>query len=231
LNESLILEDRLETLRRLAEEPLFSHHRIAAQQAREAIRRSGENDSTFWLTLDSLALGLEKDDNLHELEILLVWSLELRQRNMGVGHLTNAALLEKLAAFNCRLGRFDKAQYYAQSILSIIDGQLNPQSYDVLKALYALALICHAQGEYAQAESLYTRVIKNLVRQDKSFELKLNDVLKMYAQLLETTQRLSEAQYLTALASLDTPDVDKIIEAIERLTSRRTKQPIGSPTI
>jgi hypothetical protein len=220
------LEDRLETLRRLVEEPRFSRHRIAAHQAQEAIRRTGENDAAFWLALDSLATGLEEDDNRVEVEILYLWSLELRQKAMGVEHLTNAALLEKLAAFNCRLGRFEKAQGYAQSILSIIDGQLNPQSHDVLKALYALALICHVQAEYAQAESLYSRVIKNLVLQETSYEPRVNDVLRMYAELLETTNRPAEAEYLKTLASLDRLDVEKVTEAIERLTSRRTKQAI-----
>ena len=221
------MADQLDTLRRLAHEPQFVQFHFAAHLALEAHRQSGEADPGFWLALDSLANELDKSGNEEEVESLLLLSLAIRQKAMGADHLTNAALLEKLSAFNCRLGRYEKAQVYAQDVLSIIDGKLSSQSYDVLKALYVLALICHARGEYGQAESLYCRLLKNLINQEDSADLRLNEVLQLYGQLLQATKRSAEGEYLQALAALDTADVEKISDAIERVIVRRSKQAIG----
>ncbi len=131
-----------------------------------------------------------------EAEPLLVRSLEIRERQLGVDHPNVATSLNNLALLYKTQGRYSEAEpLYARS-LEISEHQLGADHPNVAQSLNNLAALYDSQGRYSEAEPLYVRSLEIKERQLGLDHTLVAQSLNNLAELYRTQSRYAEAEPL-----------------------------------
>ena len=102
--------------------------------------------------------------------------------------------------YNLRAKVYDLTAIDIQRALAIWEKVLGPEHPDVALSLNNLALLYHAQGQYAEAQPLYQRALAILEKTMSPEHPKVAACLKNYAFLLRNMDRPEEAELLESRA-------------------------------
>lgn len=109
--------------------------------------------------------------------------------------------LEYLADTCWYLGDFNQVEAISRRLLSIYRSTLNQEHFRVGKLAYRLATLYHFQQKFGLAEPLYKQVMTIMMKSLGSNHPELARVMDDYADLLKTTHREDQAEYIKQCAN------------------------------
>lgn len=175
----------------------------------------------FWMALDSLIFELANQGLKAELvEELLKWSIVLREPILGADSLMLAPVWRQLMAYYFYQLDLDNALISAEKLVSIYTGALDPQHPYLIEQLYLLAVVYHKKGMLRPAETLYRRVLKNMLDgSGRSYTVTAREVVQRYAQLLTKNGREVHGQLLSSLlrsGPIDAFQFQRVLESFDK---------------
>jgi tetratricopeptide (TPR) repeat protein len=147
-------------------------------------------------SLNELGLLYHYQGKYSEAEPLVLRSLEIRERELGVEHPHVAQSLNNLAEFYRLRGKYNEAESLYLRSFKIIESQLGEEHPHVATSLNNLAELYRAQGKYKEAAPLFLQSLEIRERQLGLAHPHVATSLNNLAGLYQSQGKYSEAESL-----------------------------------
>ena len=137
---------------------LYPEALLQAERALGIFRRAGGDDNAVAQTLNVITQVYLDQSKYSEAEPLLVKTLELERRTIGVEAKETLLTMSRLSVLYCYLARYRQAEQFARSALEGQRRTLGEQARDTIASQAQLAKAFLGEGRLAEAEQLSVRV-------------------------------------------------------------------------
>ncbi|MCB9469399.1 MAG: tetratricopeptide repeat protein [Candidatus Obscuribacterales bacterium] len=179
---------------------LESFDRFAAL-ALELGKLCGKDTPEYCNTLHQLASLLSCQGRIREAERNLLEAYGIKMGKLGAGHASLAETTLELSVLYFNNSLLEKAEPWAKRTVQILESISPFDSKELACALNNLAVLYHSREDYGKAEPLYQRA---LVMKQNLFgpgDIETINLMRGYADLLQRTGRLEEAEQMERMAS------------------------------
>ncbi|KAK1641365.1 kinesin light chain [Colletotrichum phormii] len=154
-----------------------------------------ENPSTL-VSMNNLALVLERQGKYDEAEQMHRQTLELREKVLGPENPSTLVSMGNLAGVLERQGKYDEAEQMHRQTLELSQKVLGPENPSTLVSMNNLALVLERQGKYDEAEQMHRQTLelsqKVLGPENPSTLVSMNNL----ALVLERQGKYDEAEQM-----------------------------------